>query len=97
MQSLREAVFSGVELVRVLAEECGELASEVNHHEVTGVKVARLGPPDRKAMAKEVMDVMRVALQLSLYYDLQDELEECVDASYDRMVGEGIIEPLTNQ
>jgi hypothetical protein len=48
-------------------------------------------------MAKEVMDVMRVSLQLSLYYGLQHELAKCVDASYQRMVDEGFAEPLENR
>ncbi len=34
-------------IVTRLAEECGEVAAEVNHFERKGVKVERLGQPDR--------------------------------------------------
>jgi NTP pyrophosphatase (non-canonical NTP hydrolase) len=60
-------------IVTRLAEECGEVAAEVNHFERTGVKVDRRGAPDRHKLAKELQDVMRAVLQLALYYDLQDE------------------------
>ncbi|NKB72462.1 MAG: hypothetical protein GKR89_35750 [Candidatus Latescibacteria bacterium] len=84
-------------IVTRLAEECGEVASEVNHFERKGVKVARRGIPDKKHFAKELQDVMRAVLQLALYYDLQDELVESVESSYQRMVDEGLIEPLADE
>ena len=34
-------------IVTRLAEECGEVASQVNHFEHKGVKAEKLGPPDR--------------------------------------------------
>ena len=67
-----------------LAEECGEVASEVNHFEDSGVKIARRGPPDRGRLAKELQDVLRVVLQLALYYDLREELATSVDRAYKR-------------
>ena len=81
-------------IVTRLAEECGEVASEVNHFERKGVKVARRGAPDRKKFAKELQDVMGAVLQLALYYDLRSELEASIDAYYRRVVDEGLVEPL---
>ncbi|MFC1525815.1 MazG-like family protein [Candidatus Latescibacterota bacterium] len=81
-------------IVTRLAEECGEVAAEVNHFEDTGVKVARRGAPDRKAFAKELIDTMRVVAQLALYYDLREELEARLEESYQAMLSEGLIEPL---
>ena len=82
-------------IVTRLVEECGEVAAEVNHFERKGVKVKRLGAPDRKKFAKELQDVMRAVLHLALYYDLQAELAESVDEYYRRVVSEGLVEPLT--
>lgn len=74
-----------------LLEECGELAEQVNHFEDTGVKRLKHGAPDRAKMAKEVMDVLRCAIQIVQYYDLEGELEACVEQSYQRMRQEGFI------
>jgi NTP pyrophosphatase (non-canonical NTP hydrolase) len=81
-------------IVTRLAEECGEVASEVNHFERKGVKIVRRGAPDRKKFAKELQDVMGAVLQLALYYDLRSELEASIDAYYRRVVDEGLVEPL---
>jgi NTP pyrophosphatase (non-canonical NTP hydrolase) len=82
-------------IVTRLAEECGEVAAQVNHFEGQGVKAEKSGPPDRKKFAKEIQDVMRAALHLVLYYDLQADLEASVDESYRRVVDDGLVEPLT--
>ncbi len=75
-------------IVTRLAEECGEVAAEVNHFQGVGVKVEKLGAPDRTKLAKEIHQVMTVALQLSIYYGVQAELERSVDESYRRVVAE---------
>mgnify|MGYP001815690673 CR=1 FL=1 len=77
-----------------LAEECGEVAAEVNHFERQGVKVERRGAPDRRKLAKELQDVMGAVLHLAIHYELQDELAASVNASYERVVAEGLVEPL---
>jgi NTP pyrophosphatase (non-canonical NTP hydrolase) len=66
-----------------LAEECGELAREVNHFEGSGVKADKHGAPDPAHLAKEAQDVLRCALQIVAYYGLQDELEQSIAASYE--------------
>lgn len=81
------------QIITRLAEECGELAAEVNHFEGSGVKRQKHGPPDRARLAKEVMDVLRCALQIAAYYGIEAELEAVIDQSYARMVAEGLIAP----
>jgi NTP pyrophosphatase (non-canonical NTP hydrolase) len=83
-------------IVTRLAEECGEVAAEVNHFEGQGVKAEKRGPPDRKKLAKEIQDVIRSALHLAIYYGLQAELVASVDESYRRVVDEGLVEPLAD-
>ena len=84
-------------IVTRLAEECGEVASQVNHFERKGVKAQKLGAPDRAAFAKELQDVMRAVLQLAIHYDLQSELTASVEKSYREIVIEGMIDPLPEE
>ena len=37
---------------------------------------------------------MRVALQLTIHYSLQDELAASIEDSYQRVVAEGLVAPL---
>jgi uncharacterized protein (DUF952 family)/NTP pyrophosphatase (non-canonical NTP hydrolase) len=80
-------------IVTRLAEECGEVAAEVNHFEGQGVKVEKRGPPDRNKFAKELQHVVGAVLQLARYYGLQAELEASVDRYYRRVVDEGLVAP----
>jgi len=73
-----DAHYRGVDPFRIatrLAEECGELAAEVNHFEGVGSKRQKRGAPDRTALAGEVIDVMRCALQVASYYDALPQVE----------------------
>ena len=56
------------QIIARLYEETGELASAVNHFEDTGVKKQKHGIPDKVALAKEVQDVIRTALNVAQYY-----------------------------
>jgi NTP pyrophosphatase (non-canonical NTP hydrolase) len=80
------------QMVTRLAEECGELAREVNHFERTGVKTEKHGEPDRAKLAKEVRDVLLCALQIAAYYDSETELEEVIAESIRRARAEGLID-----
>ena len=80
------------QMVTRLAEECGELAAEVNHFEGSGIKRQKHGEPDRTKLAKEVMDVLRCALQIATYYDIEAELEMSINNSYKQMQADGWIE-----
>ena len=83
-------------IVTRLAEECGGVAAEVNHFERKGVKCARLGAPDKKKLAKELQDVMRAVLHLALYYAVEDELAGSIEEYYQRVVDEGLAQPLAD-
>jgi NTP pyrophosphatase (non-canonical NTP hydrolase) len=74
-----------------LLEECGELAQQVNHFEASGIKHQKHGEPDKTKLAKEVMDVLRAAYQVALYYDIEQELQNTIEQSYLLMVREGLI------
>ncbi len=75
-----------------LLEECGELAKEINHFEGKGIKRQKYGEPDKAHLAKEVQDVIRAALQIALYYHIEDELQSSIDLAYGKMKSEGLIE-----
>jgi len=75
-----------------LLEESGELAQQVNHFENAGIKRDKYGAPDRAHLTKEVMDVIRGALQVAIYYGIEAELEAMVEERYERARAEGLIE-----
>jgi hypothetical protein len=60
--------------------------------EGTGIKREKYGEPDKVHLAKEVMDVIRIALQIALHYQIEEELAASIEQSYNRMVEEGLIE-----
>jgi NTP pyrophosphatase (non-canonical NTP hydrolase) len=83
------------QIITRLCEEAGELASAVNHFEDMGAKRLKHGLPDKKALAKEIQDVIRTALSVARYYDVEQELRDSIDQSYRTKVDEGyIVEPL---
>ena len=75
-----------------LLEESGELAQMANHFEGTGIKREKYGEPDKSKLAKEVMDLLRCALQISIYYEIEGEIEGKINASYEKMRDEGLIQ-----
>jgi NTP pyrophosphatase (non-canonical NTP hydrolase) len=75
-----------------LLEEGGELAQMVNHFEGAGIKREKYGVPDRSKMSKEIMDVLRCALQTAIYYNLEAEVEARIAETYERMLAEGLID-----
>lgn len=80
------------QMVARLAEECGELAAQVNHFEGSGVKLKKHGPPDKAKLAKEVQDVIRCALRIATHYGIEAELEASIETSYQKMKRDGLIE-----
>jgi NTP pyrophosphatase (non-canonical NTP hydrolase) len=80
------------QMVTRLAEECGELAAQVNHFEASGVKRQKLGEPDTIKLAKEVQDVLRCALALAVYYGIEAELTHSIEQSYQKLLAEGFID-----
>lgn len=74
-----------------LLEECGEVAKEVNHFENSGTKALRHGEPSKEKLAGEVKDVLNALMQLVLYYNIEDELDEAVRKSIGQLREEGYI------
>ena len=82
------------QIISRLCEEAGELAKAVNHFEGTGVKMQKYGEPNRAELAKEVQDVLRAALSIARYYDIEQELRASIDESYRKLKVEGFIKEL---
>ena len=68
-----------------LVEECGEVAKEVNHWEDTGIKRMKYGEPDKVKLAGEIKNVLTCAYQVALYYDVENELNESIQKSLERI------------
>ncbi len=77
-------------IITRLAEETGELAEQVNHFEDTGIKREKHGEPSREKLAKEVQDVIRSALAVANYYGIEQELENSIDKSLEKIKSEGL-------
>ena len=86
---------NGVEpfqMVTRLLEECGEVVSEVNHFEYTGIKRLKHGEPSKDALAGEIKQAIIALMQIAVYYSVQEELEKSIDKSLERMKEENLIE-----
>lgn len=77
------------EIMTRLLEECGEVASEVNHFENSGTKALRHGEASKENLAGEIRDVLNALMQLTLYYDVQEEVEQAVETSIQQLAEEG--------
>jgi NTP pyrophosphatase (non-canonical NTP hydrolase) len=80
------------QMVTRLLEECGEVASEVNHFEDSGVKRLKHGEPSKDALAGEIKQAIVALMQVAVYYSVQEELERSIDDSLTRMKKEGLID-----
>lgn len=74
-----------------LLEECGEVAKEVNHFENSGTKVLRHGEPSKEKLAGEIKDVLNALMQLTIYYGVEEELEQSIEKSIKQLTVEGHI------
>lgn len=74
-----------------ILEECGEVASEVNHFENSGIKVQKHGEPSKQHMADEIKQAINALVQLAVYYEVEDELELSIDRSLEKMKNENLI------
>lgn len=70
------------QIITRLTEEVGELAEQVNHFEGQGIKNDKHGSPSKKELAREVQDVMRMALQIADYYECKEELKESIEKRF---------------
>ena len=74
-----------------ILEECGEVASEVNHFEKSGIKALKHGEPSKQHMADEIKQAVNALVQLAVYYNVEDELEASIDRSLEKMKKEGLL------
>lgn len=79
------------QIVTRLAEECGEVASEVGLWEDTGIKRKKHGEPSRESLAGEIKNVLSVAMQIALYYGIEKEVRQSIEASLQRLEKEGLL------
>ena len=75
-----------------LLEECGEVASEINLWEDSGVKRQRRGEPKKEDLANEIKQSLVALMQIAVYYNIADELERSIDQSLEQMKKEGLLE-----
>lgn len=71
-----------------LLEEYGEVASEVNHFEDSGVKRLKHGEPSKAALAYEIKQAMVALMEIVVYYSVEEELEKSIEDSLKRMQSE---------
>ena len=72
------------QIVTRLMEECGEVASEVNHFEASGIKIQKKGPPSKEALAGEIKQAINALIQLTQYYGVEQELIDSINQSIDK-------------
>ncbi len=75
-----------------LLEECGEIASEINLWEDSGVKRQKHGDPKKEDIANEIRQAMVGLAQIAVYYHVEDELEQSIAKSIERSRSEGLID-----
>lgn len=73
------------QIVTRILEECGEVASEVNHFERSGIKTKKHGEPSREHMADEIKQAINALVQLAQYYGIERELEQSIERSLERV------------
>ncbi len=74
-----------------ILEECGEVASEINHFENSGIKMQKHGEPSKQHMADEIKQAINALIQLAVYYHVEGELEASIDRSLKKMQDEGLL------
>ena len=74
-----------------ILEECGEVAKEVNRLEKSGTKVLRHGNGTKEALAGEIKDAMNALMQLAIYYDAVEQVQESINNAIIQLQNEGYI------
>ena len=75
-----------------LLEECGEIASEINLWEDSGIKRQKHGEPKKEDIAKEIRQAMVELVKIARYYHVEDELEASIQTSLERSKAEDLID-----
>ena len=79
------------QMVTCLLEECGEVASEVNLWEDSGIKRQKHGEPKKENLAGEIKQALAALIKIAVYYEVENELEKSIDGSLEQMKKEGLI------
>lgn len=80
------------QMVTRLLEECGEVASEVNRWEDSGIKRQKHGDPKKEDLANELRQAITELFKIARYYHVEKELEESIEASLRRSKEQGLLE-----
>lgn len=73
------------QIVTRILEECGEVASEVNHFEKSGIKSQKYGEPSKQKLADEIKQAINGLIQLVQYYGIEQEFEQSIGVSLERI------------
>lgn len=74
-----------------LLEECGEVASEINLWEDSGVKRQKHGDPKKENIANEIRQAMLELVKIAMYYQVEKELDESIENALTRVRSAGLI------
>jgi len=74
-----------------ILEECGEVAKEVNRLEKSGTKILRHGEGSKEDFANEIKDAMNALMQLAIYYDAVEQVQESINNAIEQLRNEGYI------
>jgi NTP pyrophosphatase (non-canonical NTP hydrolase) len=80
------------QMVTRLLEECGEVASEVNLWEDSGIKRQKHGEPKKEDLAGEIKQAIVALMQIAVFYNVENELEESIDKSLALMEEQGFLD-----
>ena len=83
--------FEPFQMVTRILEECGEVASEVNLWEGTGVKRQKHGNPSKENLANEIKQAFAALAQVAIYYNIEDAVEASINSTLAKMADEGLI------
>ena len=75
-----------------LLEECGEIASEINLWEDSGIKRQKHGDPKKEDIANEIRQAMVELVKIARYDHVEDELEASIQTSLECSKAEGLID-----
>lgn len=68
-----------------LLEECGEVASEINHLEGSGIKNQKHGEPNKEDLANEIKQALGALCQIAVYYEVEEMLDYSIKTSLEKM------------
>ena len=80
------------QMVARLLEECGEVASEVNLWEDSGIKRQKRSEPKKEDLAGEIKHALVALMNIAVYYNVEKELEESINGSLELMEQEGLFD-----